>query len=44
VKVARVEPDVVALAVELGPNPVVLVLDPDRHAEALDDVVGVLGG
>ena len=34
VEVARVEPDVVALAMELGPDPVVLVLDPDRRARA----------
>ena len=34
VQVARVEPDVVAVAVELGADPVVLVLDPDRHARA----------
>ena len=39
----RVEPDLVAVAVELGPDPVVLVLDPDRDAEPLDDLGGVLG-
>ena len=34
VQVARVEPDVVAALVELGPDPVVLVLDPDLGRRA----------
>ena len=33
VEVARVEADVVARLVELGADPVVLVLDPDLRAE-----------
>ena len=43
VEVARVEADVRAALVELGADPVVLVLDPDLGAEPADDLVGVLG-
>ena len=39
----RVEPDLVALAVELGADAVVLVLDPDGRPEPGHDLGGVLG-
>ena len=38
VQVARVEADVATALVELGPDAVVLVLDPDRRAEAGHDL------
>ena len=44
VEIAAVEPDVVLLLVELGADPVVLVLHPDLRAEAPKDLGGVLRG
>jgi len=42
-EVARVQPDLTALAMELAADPVVLVLDPDDRPEAGQDLGGVLG-
>ena len=44
VQVARVEAHLAAALVELGPDAVVLVLEPDLRAEPGDDLLGVLGG